>query len=104
MARKTTAITPPSTDISAADLNEGKLKLTGRVPQVVNNLGYSQYLRGNKKKAKELLLEAKAGMADTTVVDANLPLLKGLRQGFLYAARIVGMPLTSIFRSACHAS
>jgi Flp pilus assembly protein TadD len=124
---KTTAITPPSTDISAADLNEGKqqfraanyglaemhfrkavelradnaeawmglaasydqlgrfdfadraydqlLKLTGPVPRIVNNIGYSQYLRGNKKKARELLLEAKAGMADTTVVDANLALL-----------------------------
>jgi Flp pilus assembly protein TadD len=125
---KTTAITPPPTDISAADLHEGKqqfvaanyglaeqhfrkavelrannaeawmglaasydelgrfdfadraydqlLKLTGRKPQVVNNMGYSQYLRGNRKKAKELLLEARKGMTDTTVVDANLALLK----------------------------
>jgi Flp pilus assembly protein TadD len=125
---KTTAITPQPTDISAADLHEGKqqfraanyglaekhfrkavelradnaeawmglaasydqlgrfdfsdraydqlLKLTGRKPQVVNNMGYSQYLRGNKKKAKKLLLEAKTGMADATVVDANLALLK----------------------------
>jgi Flp pilus assembly protein TadD len=125
---KTTAIAPQPTDISAADLNEGKqqfrsanyglaeqhfrkavelradsaeawmglaaaydqlgrfdfadraydqlLKLTGRQPQVVNNMGYSQYLRGNRKKARQLLLEAKKGMADTTVVDANLALLK----------------------------
>ena len=125
---KTTAITPPPTDISAADLNEGKqqfvaanyglaeqhfrkavelradnaeawmglaasydelgrfdfsdraydqlLKITGRKPQVVNNMGYSQYLRGNRKKARDLLLEARRGMADTTVVDANLALLK----------------------------
>lgn len=125
---KTTAIAPQPTDISEADLTQGKeqfrnanyglaeqhfrkavelradnaeawmglaaaydqlgrfdfadrayeqlLKLTGRQPQVVNNMGYSQYLRGNKKKAKELLLEAKKGMADTVVVDANLALLK----------------------------
>jgi Flp pilus assembly protein TadD len=125
---ETTAITPQFTDVSAADLGEGKqqfrasnyglaekhfrkavelradnaeawmglaasydqlgrfdfsdrayeqlLKLTGRKPQVVNNMGYSQYLRGNKKKAKQLLLEAKKGMADTTVVDANLAMLK----------------------------
>ena len=35
-----------------------------------------QLLRGNKKKARTLLLEAKQGMADTTVVDANLEMLK----------------------------
>ena len=125
---KTTAIARPPTDISAADLHEGKqqfrsanyglaekhfrkavelradnaegwmglaasydelgrfdfsdrayeqlVKITGRKPQVLNNMGYSQYLRGNKKKARQLLLEAKKGMTDTTVVDANLALLK----------------------------
>lgn len=55
---------------------EQLLKITGRKPQVLNNMGYSQYLRGNKKKARQLLLEAKNGMTDTTVVDANLALLK----------------------------
>ncbi|WP_292541703.1 tetratricopeptide repeat protein, partial [Mesorhizobium sp.] len=51
------------------------LKVAGRKPQIVNNMGYSQLLRGNKKKARVLLLEAKAHMADQTVVDANLALL-----------------------------
>lgn len=51
------------------------LKVAGRKPQIVNNMGYSQLLRGNKKKARALLLEAKAGMADQTVVNANLALL-----------------------------
>ncbi|WP_245525549.1 MULTISPECIES: tetratricopeptide repeat protein [unclassified Mesorhizobium] len=51
------------------------LKVAGRKPQIVNNMGYSQLLRGNRKKARALLLEAKAGMADATVVDANLALL-----------------------------
>ena len=55
---------------------EQLLKLTGRKPQVINNMGYSQYLRGNRKKARQLLLEARKGMTDTTVVDANLALLK----------------------------
>jgi len=125
---ETTAIAPPTTDISAADLSEGKtqfrdanyglaeqhfrkavelradnaeawmglaasydelgrfdfadraydqlVKLAGRKPQILNNMGYSQLLRGNKKKARTLLLEAKQGMADTTVVDANLEMLK----------------------------
>lgn len=52
------------------------LKLAGRKAQVVNNMGYSQLLRGNRQKAQALLLEARAGMADPTVVDANLALLK----------------------------
>lgn len=52
------------------------LKVAGRRPQIVNNMGYSQYLRGNNKKARKLYLEAKRGMADTTLVDANLALLK----------------------------
>ncbi|RWM11203.1 MAG: hypothetical protein E5X80_16230 [Mesorhizobium sp.] len=51
------------------------LRVAGRKPQIVNNMGYSQLLRGNKNKARTLLLEAKAGMADQTVVDANLALL-----------------------------
>ncbi|RWK05823.1 MAG: hypothetical protein EOR43_26425 [Mesorhizobium sp.] len=51
------------------------LRVAGRKPQIVNNMGYSQLLRGNKKKARVLLLEAKAGMADQTVVNANLALL-----------------------------
>src|SRR4051794_27633439 len=51
------------------------LKVAGRKPQIVNNMGYSQLLRGNKKKARALLLEAKAGMADQTMVNANLALL-----------------------------
>ncbi|MBZ9808013.1 hypothetical protein LB542_23825 [Mesorhizobium sp. BR1-1-9] len=51
------------------------LRVAGRKPQIVNNMGYSQLLRGNRKKARALLLEAKAGMADPTVVDANLALL-----------------------------
>jgi Flp pilus assembly protein TadD len=51
------------------------LKVAGRRPEIVNNMGYSQLLRGNKKKARALLNEARAGMADPAVVDANLALL-----------------------------
>jgi Flp pilus assembly protein TadD len=51
------------------------LKVAGRKPQIVNNMGYSQLLRGNKQKARALLMEARAGMADPTVVNANLALL-----------------------------
>ena len=125
---ETTAIAPQTSDISQADLSEGKtqfrdanyglaeqhfrkavelradnaeawmglaaaydelgrfdfadraydqlVKLAGRKPQILNNMGYSQLLRGNTKKARTLLLEAKQGMPDSTVVDANLALLK----------------------------
>jgi Flp pilus assembly protein TadD len=51
------------------------LKVAGRRPEVLNNMGYSQLLRGNKKKARALLNEARTGMADPRVVDANLALL-----------------------------
>ncbi len=51
------------------------VKVAGRKPEIVNNMGYSQYLRGNKKKARQLLDEARRGMADTTLVDANLKLV-----------------------------
>ncbi|MBX3580976.1 MAG: tetratricopeptide repeat protein [Rhizobiaceae bacterium] len=51
------------------------LKVAGRRPEVLNNMGYSQLLRGDRKKARKLLNEAKKGMADPAVVDANLALL-----------------------------
>jgi len=54
---------------------EQLLKITGRDPHVVNNMGYSQLLRGNKKKATELLNEAKRGLGESKVVEANLALL-----------------------------
>ena len=52
------------------------LKVAGRRPEIVNNMGYSQLLRGNRKKASELLNEARNSMADPAVVDANLALLR----------------------------
>ena len=51
------------------------LKVAGRRPEVLNNMGYSQLLRGNRKKARQLLDEARNGMADPAVVEANLALL-----------------------------
>ncbi len=52
------------------------LKVAGRKPQIVNNMGYSQLLRGNKKKAAALLAEAKKALGADPVVVANLNLLK----------------------------
>ena len=52
------------------------LKVAGRRPEILNNMGYSQLLRGNRKKASELLNEARNGLADPAVVDANLALLR----------------------------
>jgi Flp pilus assembly protein TadD len=52
------------------------LKVAGRKPEIVNNMGYSQLLRGNKKKARQLLDEARSAMPGSVVVEANLALLK----------------------------
>lgn len=55
---------------------EQLLKVAGRRPQVVNNMGYSQLLRGNKVKARQLLNEAKSSLGPDPVVEANLALLR----------------------------
>jgi Flp pilus assembly protein TadD len=52
------------------------LKVAGRQPRIVNNMGYSYLLRGDKKRARELLAEAQAALPGDPVVDANLALLK----------------------------
>ncbi len=52
------------------------LKVAGRKPEIVNNMGYSQLLRGNRKQALKLLNEARRAMPNSTVVDANLELLR----------------------------
>ena len=52
------------------------LKVAGRQPQVVNNLGYSKLLRGDRKSARKLLMEADAAMPGDPVVAANLALLR----------------------------
>ena len=54
---------------------EQLLKVAGRKPEIVNNMGYSQLLRGNRKQALKLLRKP-AVHADSTVVDANLALLQ----------------------------
>jgi Flp pilus assembly protein TadD len=54
---------------------EQLLKVAGRRPEIVNNIGYSQLLRGNRKEARRLFDEARATIADPTIVDANLALM-----------------------------
>jgi len=54
---------------------EQLLKVAGRRAQVLNNMGYSQLLRGEKKNARALFLEARRGLPDNRVVQANLALL-----------------------------
>ncbi|MCB1381810.1 MAG: tetratricopeptide repeat protein [Notoacmeibacter sp.] len=51
------------------------LKVSGRQPQVVNNMGYSQLLRGNRKEARKLLAEAQRLMPGDPIVEANMKLL-----------------------------
>lgn len=53
------------------------IKVAGRGPRIANNMGYSYLLRGDKQKARELLLEARAALPGDPVVEANLALLEG---------------------------
>jgi Flp pilus assembly protein TadD len=52
------------------------INVAGRQPRIVNNMGYSQYLRGNRKKARMLLLEARAALPGDPLIEANLVLLE----------------------------
>jgi Flp pilus assembly protein TadD len=126
-ALSTTSIAPPSKDISADDLRQGKaqfrdgnyglaekhfrqavelrsdnaeawmglaacydelgrfdfadraydqlVKIAGRRPRIVNNMGYSQLLRGNKTKARALFMEAERQLPGDKLVAANIALL-----------------------------
>lgn len=51
------------------------LNLTGRVPRVINNMGYSQLLRGNNDKARLLFEEARRAAPEDPVIAANIALL-----------------------------
>lgn len=54
---------------------EQVVRLEGRKPKVLNNMGYSQYLRGNQSVARRLYLEAQKSSPDDPVIMANLALL-----------------------------
>lgn len=58
---------------------EQLIKVAGRKPEVVSNQGYSYLLRGDFKRARELLTEAKKLMPDNKRVVANLKLLEQLK-------------------------
>lgn len=58
---------------------EQVIKVAGRKPEVISNQGYSYLLRGDFKRARELLTEAKKLMPDNKRVEANLKLLKELK-------------------------
>ena len=51
------------------------LKVAGRRPRIINNMGYSKLLRGDKKAARKLLMEADAALPGDPVIAANLALL-----------------------------
>lgn len=55
---------------------EQLLKVAGRQPRVLNNMGYSQYLRGDKEKARKFLQEARAALPGDKTVEGNLALLQ----------------------------
>jgi Flp pilus assembly protein TadD len=54
------------------------LKVAGRKPQIVSNLGYSKLLRGDKKEARKLFNEAAAALPGNARIQANLKLVSSL--------------------------
>ncbi len=54
------------------------IKVAGRKPQIVSNLGYSKLLRGDKKEARKLFNEAAAAMPGNPRIQANLKLLSSI--------------------------
>jgi len=55
---------------------EQLISVAGRQPRIVNNMGYSKLLRGDRKAARKLLDEANAMLPGDAVVAANLALLR----------------------------
>lgn len=51
------------------------VKLAGRQPRIVNNMGYSYLLRGDTGRARTLLAEAAAALPGDARIEANLQLL-----------------------------
>jgi Flp pilus assembly protein TadD len=52
------------------------LKLTGRTPAILNNLGYHYILQGEYAKARQVLLEAKRGDPSNKFIHNNIDLIK----------------------------
>lgn len=53
-------------------------KLVGPVPQLMNNIGYSQMLRGKRKSARTYFAKASKSLPDNEVVIGNKQLLAKL--------------------------
>jgi len=52
------------------------LRIAGRTPEVLNNLGYSYLLRGDIKRARKTFIEAQAKDPKNPYIKANLDLLE----------------------------
>lgn len=58
---------------------EQLVKLEGRRPEILNNQGYSQMLRGNRTKARSLFNEALKERPEDPRILANLELLRKMK-------------------------
>lgn len=54
---------------------EELIRITGPLPQILNNRGYSYYLRGDTKKARAVLNRAAQADPENTRIQGNLDLL-----------------------------
>ena len=57
------------------------IKLTGHTPEMLNNLGYHYLLKGDKKRARELLLAAAETEPGNSYIQGNLHLLENWSAG-----------------------
>lgn len=55
---------------------EELIKLQGPLPQILNNRGYSYYLRGDVAKARSLVAKAAAADPDNPLIQGNLELIE----------------------------
>lgn len=53
-------------------------RLEGRKASILNNQGYSYVLRGDLKKARQLISEARAQVPGNPVIEANWALVEGV--------------------------
>jgi Flp pilus assembly protein TadD len=68
------------------------VKLVGRTPVVLNNLGYHYFLSGDRTRARETLIAALRGDPENEQIRDNLALVAGARTGSDWSPRVRPIP------------
>ena len=67
---------------------EQAIRISGPLPEILNNQGYSQMLRGNRDRARQLLAEAQLKSPENLHVQGNLTLLEAARMARRLSLRV----------------